>query len=306
MNFTGPNAGGGLNGNQQNVGNAIANFFNSNGSLPIVFGGLTPAGLNQVSGEIGTGAQQATFNAMNQFMGVLTDPFITGRGDSVSGGGSPNAYADDSMAYAARGKDRIASSRDAYAAVYTKAPPPVQTFEQRWSIWAAGYGGSQRTDGNAVTGSSDTRGSIYGTAVGADYRFSPDTIAGFALGGGGTNFSVNGLGTGRSDLFQAGAYLRHSGPAYLTAALAYGWQDMTTDRTVTVAGVDQLRARFNANAWSGRLEGGYRFVAPGDRMDALCGRTVHDVRPAELRRASHRRRQYLRAGLQREERDRHA
>jgi outer membrane autotransporter protein len=44
--------------------------------------------------------------------------------------------------------------------------------------------------------------------------------------------------------------------------LAYGWQDITTDRTVTAAGTSQLRAQFDANAFSGRLEGGYRFVAP--------------------------------------------
>jgi outer membrane autotransporter protein len=31
---------------------------------------------------------------------------------------------------------------------------------------------------------------------------------------------------------------------------------------VTVAGADQLRAHFNANAYSGRLEAGYRFIAP--------------------------------------------
>jgi hypothetical protein len=31
---------------------------------------------------------------------------------------------------------------------------------------------------------------------------------------------------------------------------------------VTIAGIDQLRAEFNANTFSGRLEGGYRFVAP--------------------------------------------
>ena len=51
-------------------------------------------------------------------------------------------------------------------------------------------------------------------------------------------------------------------PAYISAALAYGWQDITTDRTLTIAGVDQLRAKFNANAFSGRVEGGYRFVSP--------------------------------------------
>jgi uncharacterized protein with beta-barrel porin domain len=91
----------------------------------------------------------------------------------------------------------------------------------------------------------------------------PFTIAGFALAGGGTNFSVVNNGTGRSDLFQAGAFIRHTvGAAYLSGALAYGWQDVTTDRTVAIAGIDQLRARFNANAYSGRVEGGYRFVAP--------------------------------------------
>jgi uncharacterized protein with beta-barrel porin domain len=71
------------------------------------------------------------------------------------------------------------------------------------------------------------------------------------------------MGSGRSDVFQAGAYVRHTeGNAYISGALAYGWQDVTTNRTVTAAGFDQLRAEFNANAYSGRLEGGYRFVTP--------------------------------------------
>jgi uncharacterized protein with beta-barrel porin domain len=101
-------------------------------------------------------------------------------------------------------------------------------------------------------------------AAGADYRFSPYTIAGFALAGGGTNFSVANGGIGRSDLFQAGAFVRHTvGPAYISAALAYGWQDVTTDRTVTIAGIDRLHAEFNANAYSGRVEGGYRLAWRG-------------------------------------------
>ena len=57
--------------------------------------------------------------------------------------------------------------------------------------------------------------------------------------------------------------MRHTvGAAYVTGALAYGWQDVTTDRTVTVAGSDHLHAQFNANAYSGRVEGGYRFATP--------------------------------------------
>ena len=47
--------------------------------------------------------------------------------------------------------------------------------------------------------------------------------------------------------------MRHTvGAAYVTGALAYGWQDVTTDRTVTVAGVDRLRAEFKANAFGPR------------------------------------------------------
>jgi uncharacterized protein with beta-barrel porin domain len=130
-------------------------------------------------------------------------------------------------------------------------------------VWAAGFGGSQSTDGGAVLGSNNTTSRVFGMAAGADYIFSPRTIAGFALAGGGTNFSVVNGGTGRSDLFQAGAFIKHKvGAAYISGALAYGWQDITTDRTVTIAGVDRLRAQFNANAFSGRVEGGYRFVTP--------------------------------------------
>jgi uncharacterized protein with beta-barrel porin domain len=83
------------------------------------------------------------------------------------------------------------------------------------------------------------------------------------MAGGGTSFAVNGFGSGHSDLFQAGAFIKHNvGAAYISGALAYGWQDVTTSRTVTADGFDQLQANFNANAFSGRLEGGYRFATP--------------------------------------------
>jgi autotransporter-associated beta strand protein len=255
--------GAGLGGNQQSVATVINHAFNSGGTLQGGFIGLfslTGAplsnALTQISGETATGAQQTTFNAMSQFMGLLTDPFM----DRGGAAGSPmsSGYAAES-AYAAQ-----SNPTNAFA-MFTKAPPAFKappTFEQRWSVWVAGYGGSQSTSGNAVVGSNNTTSSVAGTAVGADYLFSPNTIAGFALAGGGTSFSVANGGSGRSDLFQMGAYVRHTaGPAYLSAALAYGWQDITTNRTVTAAGIDQLRAEFNANAWSGRLEGGYRFVS---------------------------------------------
>ncbi len=260
----GPNFGSGLNINQQNVANTLVNFFNTTGGIPAVFGTLTPGGLAQASGELATRTQQTSFEAMNLFLGLLTDPFVAGRGESIAPPAGAAQFADesDAIAYASGGKPRTKSEREAYAAVYRKASIR-EAYDPRWSVWAAGYGGSQTTDGNAALGSNNARSSIGGVAVGADYRFSPNTLAGFAVSGGGTGFSVVNSGSGRSDLFQAGAFVRHTnGPAYLSAALAYGWQDVTTDRTVTIAGSDLLRANFNANTFSGRAEGGYRFVAP--------------------------------------------
>ena len=253
-----------LNVNQQNVNKALGSFFSANGSIPGAFAGLSPAGLSQISGETATGSQQATFDAMNLFLGLLTDPFVAGRDGfgSASGGASPFAETFDSVnAYAAK---QPAGAREAFAKFATKAKVARNDlFDPRWSVWGAAYGGGSTTDGNAALGSNNATARAFGFVAGADYRISPATVAGFALAGGGTSFAVNGFGSGRSDLFQAGAFVRHTiGPAYVTAALAYGWQDVTTDRTVTVAGIDRLRAQFNANAWSGRVEGGYRFVTP--------------------------------------------
>jgi autotransporter-associated beta strand protein len=254
----------GLNINQQNVGTALNNFFSANGGIPVAFATLSPAGLTQVSGELATGTQQATFDAMNLFMGLLTDPFINGRGNGGTGGTGATPFAtegDSASAYAAKKTD---AARDAFAKFPTKADGGRNDlFDSHWSVWGASYGGGSTTSGNAALGSNNSTARAFGFVAGADYRISPVTLAGFALAGGGTNFSVNGLGSGRSDLFQAGAFVRHTvGSAYVTGGLAYGWQQVTTDRTVTTAGLDQLHAQFNANAFSGRLEGGNRYVTP--------------------------------------------
>ena len=221
---------------------------------------LTDA-LTQISGETPTGGQQASFTAMTQFVGMLSDPTIEGRGGAALP--APGFAEEDARnAYAAAGRKRSGSERDAYG-MMTKAAPRAPTFQARWSVWGAGFGGSQTTDGNTLAGSNSTTSRIWGVAAGADYALSPQITAGFALAGGGTNFSVAGGGSGRSDLVQLGGFVRHTvASAYVTAALAYGWQDVTTDRVVTIAGIDRLRGRFAANAVSARVEAGNRFVTP--------------------------------------------
>ncbi|MCP9628668.1 autotransporter domain-containing protein [Rhodopseudomonas palustris] len=239
-----------LNQNQLNVANALTGAFNAGRPIPVVLGSLTPTGLTQAAGETATGSQQTTFDAMNLFMGAMIDPFAAGRSGAGASGGS------GLMSYAGQ-----ADPRGAYAmfakAVPLKAAPPLP----QWSVWATGFGGSQTTDGNASAGTNTSTSRIYGAAVGLDYRISPSTVAGFAMSGGGTNFSVANSGTGRSDMFQLGGFLRHSfGASYLAAAMSYAWQDVTTNRNA--AGIDQLQARFNVNAFTGRLEAGTRYVTP--------------------------------------------
>jgi uncharacterized protein with beta-barrel porin domain len=227
--------GSGLNGNQQHVANALVNSFNANGGIPLALGSLTPQGLTQSSGETATGAQQTTFDAMNLFMGLMSDPTEHGTTPAPS------------------------SPAQAYAEMPTKAFPRFEpAFTPGWSTWASGFGGSQTTDGNSGTGSNDVTSRIFGGAAGADYHLAPDALLGFAMMGGGTNFSVANGGTGLSDLFQAGAFGRQNfGAGYVSAALAYGWQDITTDRYVVG---NHLHAEFDANSYSGRIEGGYRFT----------------------------------------------
>ncbi|MEA2890119.1 MAG: hypothetical protein QOI05_912, partial [Bradyrhizobium sp.] len=262
LNFVTPS---GLNVNQQNVANTLVNFFNSTGGIPAAFGALSPAGLTQASGELGTGIIQTAIKADDMFLNLLLDPTVAGRaGGFASSPAASQFAADDEEALAYAPKRKASSAERAAYALATKAPYLAPQPVNRWSVWGAAYGGSATTDSNATVGSHDTTTRAYGVVGGADYKISPNALIGFALAGGGTNYSLSdALGSGRSDLFQAGLFGRQNiGAAYLSAALAYGWHDVTTNRTVALPGGDVLQARFRAETFSGRFEGGYRFATP--------------------------------------------
>lgn len=183
---------------------------------------------------------------MNLFMGTMVDPSPEGRGIPLAPG--PDGFAGYSSA---SGKAMDLPTR--------KLPLTADPDAWRWSVWGSGFGAARFTGADGAAGTSAVTDRVYGAAVGADYRLTPSTVAGFALGGGGTNFNTYGLGSGSSDLFQAGAFIRqHFGQSYVSAALAYGWQDVTTDRSV--AGLDRLQGRFNVNSWAGRIDAGHRFA----------------------------------------------
>jgi outer membrane autotransporter protein len=251
----------GLSINQRNVANSLNTYFNSGGALPpnfVTIFGLTGANLGNaltaLSGEAATGAQQAAFQIGNQFLGLMLDPFVDGRGGVGGAGGPALGFAPEQEAL----PDDIAL---AYSKVLKAPAMPAATFDQRWTAWGAAYGGGNKTSGDpAVLGSHDLSASVAGFAGGLDYRLNPDTVVGVALAGGGTSWNlVQGLGGGKSDAFQAGVYgATRWGAAYLAGAFAYTNHWMSTDRFAFAS--DHLTASFNAQSLGGRIEGGYRFA----------------------------------------------
>jgi autotransporter-associated beta strand protein len=221
--------------------------------------------LNELSGEAATGGQKAVLDITNDFMNILFNPYAGNRADG--GGFGPMAYAPPAALGTASDGD---SGENALA--YTKANPrprpfqPLASFgsrpasEPHWSVWGSAYGGQATVGSDAAAGSAATTTQVAGYAVGLDYRVHPDTVVGFALGGGSGNWSLgNGLGGGRSNVFQIGGFAsQRIGAAYVSAGLAYGAHWLSTSRTVTVAGADILNADFLASTLSSRLEGGYR------------------------------------------------
>jgi uncharacterized protein with beta-barrel porin domain len=246
----------GLNGNQRSAANAINAFSNNGGALPLGFanlfglsGGTLGNALSQVSGEAATGAEKSVFQMTTQFLELLLDPWAS---DRVGGGAGASGFAPEQQA------GLPPDVALAYASVL-KAPPA--NFDARWNVWGSAFGGSSNTNGNPVTGSNNLTAADYGFAAGADYRATPNTILGFALAGGGTNWNLGqGLGGGRSDAFQAGLYSKTTfGPAYVSAALSFANHWFTTNRTALG---DQLTATFEGQDYAGRIEGGYRFALP--------------------------------------------
>ncbi|HWK95273.1 MAG TPA: autotransporter domain-containing protein [Pseudolabrys sp.] len=244
---------GGLNRNQQNVANTLTNYFNSTGGIPTAFTTLTSTGLSQVSGEAGASLVQPMSAGINLFTTAVFD----GAFGALGVAGPAENVGQSALGYAQ-------AVRRPHAASSAIASLTKSSVAARWGIWASAYGGNSRVSGNAAVGSSTTTSKVYGAVAGATYRAGPTSVVGFALGGAGTSFSLDGgLGSGKSDVFHAALYGRHDiGNAYVAALLGYGWHDASTDRTVTAAGADVLHANFKPQSLSGRVEAGYRVAMP--------------------------------------------
>jgi uncharacterized protein YhjY with autotransporter beta-barrel domain len=261
----------GLDINQQNVANALTKYFNSTGGIPATFFGLSPSGLTQIDGEDATGAEDGAFQMMDEFLGLMLDPFVDGRGtggtlagpgSSADNGGNVAVGANDSpnaLAYSgdAQSSQSAAPAQLALASLPNMKEPPPLVYQPRFSAWASGYGGLANIDGNATAGSNNVSADVYGSAAGLDYHVDPNTVVGLALAGAGMGWDLaSGLGSGHGDAFQAGVYgTTRLGPVYVAGAFGFANHWLTTNRTALG---DVLSANFDAQSYGGRVEAGYR------------------------------------------------
>ena len=218
--------------NQRNVAIAIDNFFNNGGALPPTFvslfglsGNNLVNALSQLSGEAATGAERVAFQLTDEFLNLMLDPFVDGRGGGDGGTGASALR---------RTKGELAARRRARLCCGVKAPPQAELRSALDRLGRGLWRLQQHQRRSAAIGSTNVTAQTYGFAAGMDYHVSPDTVVGFALAGGGTNWGLaQGLGGGRSDAFQVGAYATMFGPAYVAAAIAFANHWMTTSRSRT-------------------------------------------------------------------------
>ncbi|MHB8885604.1 MAG: autotransporter domain-containing protein, partial [Methylovirgula sp.] len=249
--------------NATNAAGAINHFILAGGTLPSGFqtlatlsGNALSAAVNQLAGQAGGSFVQGGFMAGDMFLNMVLNPFVEGR-DGADGFGAATASAPaPALAYA----PEDALTQRANAAFSAFMPEGRRSSVSQLSFWGGSYGGSGTIDGNATTGAATVTSQVYGFAAGVDDHVAPDMILGFALGGGGTNWGLDqGMGGGHSSMVQTSLYgSKQFGPAYVSGALAYSWHDVTTTRSVSLAGFDTLNANFGANVVSSRLEAGYR------------------------------------------------
>ncbi|MGL4286759.1 MAG: autotransporter outer membrane beta-barrel domain-containing protein [Phreatobacter sp.] len=225
------------------IDRAVLGGANGSALLPLYL--QTPAGLvvglNSLSGEAATGAQTAAFGASSMFLNMMLDPMAGSRG-ATSGGAAPSLI---QMADLSNGRPRAVAA------------------DQGWGVWTKAFAQSNRIDGDAAAGAARTSGGLFGIAAGADKRLTPNTVVGFALAGGGTNYGLgSGRGSGAGDLFQAGLYgSTKFGDGYVSAAIAYGWNSFDVTRNVTIGATQAYNSRFTGQTYGGRVETGWRFQA---------------------------------------------
>ncbi|MDP3897660.1 MAG: ice-binding family protein [Mesorhizobium sp.] len=232
------------------------------------------------AGAVAPAGMQATSSFLSQIFGQIGTA-RGGPGNSVAFGEETSSV-DDTQPFPEQpeepatvrvlGYGPIADNRrSAFPDGALASPRDERLDPSLWNVWAAAHGDVGKADGNALTGASDRSVTTYSLSTGIDYLVLPNTRLGIAVSGGRADFDLDsGYGEGHSDILQAALYGRTDiGAAYVAGALAFAWNDVTTQRFQTMGVSDRFTAGFSAYDISGRIETGYRFALPD--MDIVPG-----------------------------------
>jgi outer membrane autotransporter protein len=214
-----------------------------------------PAALDMLSGEGVSGTQETAFGTATMFNSIMMDQGAFWRnretvdvnGVSFAGGPLPYAPAKKSKA-----------EHPAFKAMLTKAPPMV---EPRLRAWMTGFDGTWKLDGEAGIGSATLSHNTGGLAAGLDYQFAPDLLAGFALGGSSSNFSVRDrITSGHLEGAHFGGYaVKTWQQLYAAAALSFStFRNSETRSIVGIGPTETASGSFGSNLLSGRIEAGWK------------------------------------------------
>ena len=246
--------------NEQAVIDAINDYLDNGGTLPLGFlilDLLSPEELadllEQIGGETGTGATPSINQSMDSFLNLVTGSHGPGMSIAPSPGEAPSPGTVSVLGYGPLLEPAGGTAFEGFDA------SPVYPGVPQWTIWAAGFGGSSLTEGNTSTGSHDRTVHDYGVALGLDYQLTEEALVGIAVSAGGTDFALaDGMGSGSSQMLQGAIYGRaDGGTAYISGALAYAYHDVSTERSINVAGLDTFEAKFGAQNIGGEIEVGY-------------------------------------------------
>jgi uncharacterized protein with beta-barrel porin domain len=257
--------GGGSNGRA--VGNALEAQYSTSltGTAAAFYSQLlqstAPNTLAQLSGEIASAGQNASFGAFSQLFGTVFGQINTSR---TAGTG---------QAQAANGQRLSAQVAEACIGDACQDGPSGR----RVNYWAQGFGAAGSYDANASVGSTAVSVTSGGGATGIDVYVTPGLLLGAMLGTTSAGFTMADLAsTGTSQAIVFGAYSSYTaGAAYLDAALAYGIGSFTTQRFVGTGSIsEQVNGAFSGSQYGGRVEGGRRFEIDRSAITPYANLTV--------------------------------
>lgn len=188
--------------------------------------------LTQMSGEGIAGAQTASYAAVSQFATAVRGQgmdWVMGPMGNPGGAGSP------------------------------------EESGPQWRAWAAAMGSNGHIDGVGSVGSAAVSARGGGGLAGLEVRINENFVVGIAAGGVTSSYTVSERATSGKQTGGIGAVygVARFDRLYAMGLVSYGGFGTESTRYVAgPVGVETATGSFSSNAWTGRMEVGYRFENP--------------------------------------------